>query len=247
MKCLKTLAIATVTAFALVFILWITAAHAQTATTPHGHTLAQISEATARINGNCSAQVIYSERDRISGKVETLLLTAKHCVADTKEGDTQTVEFLSVDDQLRPTGSLVFTADVKGRSFNSDVALLQLRERQIIFDNVVTIAAADRPVKFGEPTVTAGYPAAGSLTVTAGLLGQRERSKVSGSDHEYQRATSDIMGGSSGGALYLGGEGSYQLYGLTTAGIRGAPFYGLYTTVDDIREYLKVAAPQVLK
>lgn len=33
---------------------------------------------------------------------------------------------------------------------------------------------------------------------------------------------------------------------MTTAGMRGFPFYGLYTPISDVYEYLKVAAPDIV-
>lgn len=205
-----------------------------------------IAEATGRLNGNCSAQVIYSEFDKVKSEVVTLVLTAKHCVTPSKDGDTQRLEFAKLDPSLSETGSVIYLADVAGRSANADVALLRLREKAKTFPAKIEL---DRTPKltFGEVVYTLGYPGGNTLTVTPGQLGVRERNPVSGEEREYLRATPGIIGGNSGGGLYHVVDGKLKLIGLTTAGRRDATFYGLYTPVEDIVAYLKVAAPEVLK
>lgn len=210
--------------------------------------LLEITNVTGRLNSNCSGQIIYSDRDKVSGEVKTIFLTAKHCVADSKPGDTQKIEIFTRDDDLRETGANVYLADVVGQSSTSDVAILRLRDKQTYF-TAVQLEGRKPKLVLAEPVVTVGYPRAQTITLTTGILGVRERQAIGGKpEAEFLRATSDIVGGSSGGALYhTSGEGQYKLIGITTAGLNGAPFYGLYTPINDIVDYLKVAVPEAVK
>jgi len=213
-----------------------------------GSSLLEITNVTGRLNENCSAQVVYSDRDKVSGEVKTIVLTAKHCVADLKPGQTSKVEFFDRDDNLSETGAKVYLADVAGQSATADVAILRLRDKDTYFTSIALEVAKPKLV-FGEDVITVGYPRAQTLTVTTGVLGVKERQAIGGKQEaEFQRATSDIVGGSSGGGLYhKTTDGTYKLIGITTAGLNGAPFYGLYTPIGDIVDYLKVAVPGSVK
>lgn len=205
--------------------------------------------ATARINNNCSAQVIYSDRDRVSGEVKTLVLTARHCVEGAKDAETQRVEFFKYDARLNVTASVTFLADVIGKSSSSDIALLRLRDKQNLFPaEPIALESADAELYVGEDTLAVGFPLATSATVTRGTLGPRERIAITGKEVPYQRNTAGIAGGSSGGGLYhTGTDGKLKLIGIATAGVKGVNFVNYYTTVDSLHEYLKVIAPEAVK
>lgn len=212
--------------------------------------LDQIAGASVRLNGNCSGTIIHSDRDEVSGKVKTIVLTAKHCVKGSKPGETHRIELIEVDDQLREIGSRYYTADVIGQSTASDLAVLKLRDDNTYFGHV-DVAPAEPKVKFGEPILTLGYPAGMSLTLTTGMLGYRDRVGIGGENEvSYQRATADVNPGSSGGALYHlkpGKTDDYELLGVTAAMRTGVPYFAFYVPADLINEYVKVAVPEVLK
>lgn len=207
----------------------------------------QMLDATVKLNGNCSSEIIYSSRDQKTGDVETLILTAKHCVVEMKDTETAKVEKTIYDGRLQPIGMLTYYGDVIGKSFSSDVALVRLRDKQTYFANVIKLESASAPLYIGEDVATTTYPAAMAITVTKGLLGPMERAAIGDlPEHAYLRATPDIAPGSSGGGLYhFDGAGNYRLIGITTAGFRGFPFLSMFTPIDDIEAYLKVAAPEV--
>ena len=199
---------------------------------------------TAQLNNNCSASLVYSGRDQVTGLVKTILLTAKHCVAGQKSD-------MKVEFQVYQNNRIVkrdqYIARVAGEWYKGDLALLELRDKQTYFANVAKIAPDKTELFMAEDVWTVGYPLAMSLTITRGLFGGLETQDFNGPGMEYYRATPDIAGGNSGGALYhQNAAGDYEIIGVTTAGVRGNPFVGLYTTVIDIREYLKIALPEAL-
>lgn len=199
---------------------------------------------TAQLNGNCSATLIHSDRDKESGKVTTIFLTAKHCV-DGK----QVVHYLDLP--VYQDGRVVkrdrYTAKLRGKHFKSDLALVELLDRQTFFAKTAKISSEGTVPSMGSPVVTVGYPLGLQLTVTAGLFGSLETLDYPKPGTEYFRATPDVVGGNSGGAMYrITDSGDYELIGVTSAGHRAFTFIALYTPLEAIHEYLKVALPSVV-
>lgn len=199
---------------------------------------------TVQLNGNCSGTVIYSNRDKVSGEVTTLILSAGHCAID-KDSD-QRVEFpVYQDNEIVKKDAYV--GRVYGVYFNADLSLWKLKDKQTFFPNVAKLAPEKPVLMMGEDTWTAGYPLGAALTVTKGLFISKETNDYDKPGRVYYRVTTDIAPGSSGGGMYHKNEaGDYELLGVTTAGMRGFPYFGLYTQISDIYAYLKVAAPDVV-
>jgi hypothetical protein len=198
---------------------------------------------TAQLNGNCSATLVYSDRDKKSGDVTTLFLTAKHCVADA--GDSDQVVDIPVYQNSRIVKKDRYIAKVHGKYYKADLALVELKDRQTWFERVGQMADAKVQLFMGEPTWTVGYPLGQSLTITAGMFTSFETVDYPSPGVEYFRATPDIAPGNSGGALWHQTvTGDYELIGVTTAGYRGLPYMALYTPITDIRAYLDVALPK---
>lgn len=199
---------------------------------------------TGQLNENCSATLIHSKRDDKSGEVSTIFLTAKHCVVGNK---TDMVIDLPVYQGNRIVKKDRYIARVRGEYFDGDLALVELRDKQTFFAKVAKISG-DKPALFmGEDVWTVGYPLAMSLTITKGLFGAIETSNYDKPGAEYFRATPDIAGGNSGGAMYhMDAKGDYALLGVTAARARSDSFIGLYTPIEVIHKYLSVALPEAV-
>lgn len=202
--------------------------------------------ATAQLNKNCSAQVIKSDRDEKTGKVETLLLTAKHCVSRNEKSE-QIVEF-PVYDKTKLIAKREYLGTVKGVHYNSDLALIELKDHNTLFTDTVDLAPSEISNTIGDPVITVGYPLGLSLTVTNGAFGSTEVMDWPAPGTEFYRASPMIAGGNSGGGLYtIDKAGNYTLAGIATgvASPIGMGHIGLYTPSYKIQEYLKVAVPSV--
>ena len=199
---------------------------------------------TVQLNGNCSGTVIYSNRDKESGDVTTLILSAGHCAID-KDAD-QRIEFPVYQDN-EVVKKDAYVGKIMGVYFGADLSLWKLKDKQTFFANVAKLAPEKPTLLMGEDVWTSGYPLGLSLTVTKGLFISKETSDFSKPGTVYYKATTDIAPGSSGGGMYHKNDaGDYELLGVTTAGMRGYPFYGLYTPISDIYAYLKVAQPDIV-
>lgn len=208
--------------------------------------LQDVLAATAQLNKNCSATVIKSDRDEKTGKVETVLITAKHCVEGAGNGE-QLIEFPIYKGTHR-IGNKDYVGKVKGESYKVDLALVKLLDEDTLFEKVSKLAPAELDAKIGDPVVTVGYPFGLSLTVTSGNFGQTEVIDYPKQGTEYYRATPMIAGGNSGGAMYLKSDaGDYTLAGVTTAVIGGqvGGFAGFYTPSYLIHDYLSTALPEL--
>jgi len=205
----------------------------------------QVLAATVQLNGNCSGTVIYSRRDEKSGDVKTVVLTAGHCVSSVMAKD-QDIDF-PVYAGNRVVKKERYIGRVLGRYYKRDLALVVLKDKDTLFSKVAKISDAEPSVSMGDQVVTVGYPGGMGLTITEGLFGSYETVDYPYDGVEYFRATPDITGGNSGGAMYqVTAAGDYKLIGVTAAVWRCCSFMGLYTPASDIHEYLKTALPQAI-
>lgn len=201
--------------------------------------------ASPQLNGSCSSSVIYSKRDEKSGEVKTVLLTAKHCVSGS-EGADHYIEF-PIYEKNRVVKKEKYIAQVLGTSYKSDLALMILKDKSTLFENVMKIAEDVDGLKIGDEVLVIGYPLGLNLTVTKGTFVGYETLNWPRSGTEFLRATPDIAPGNSGGLLLkINGDGSLEQIGVTAAGVVGFTFMNLFVGVDQIRDYLKVALPEAL-
>jgi S1-C subfamily serine protease len=211
--------------------------------------LADVAKASIQLNENCSGQIVFSDRDKDTGDVKTLILTAAHCVDDRMDRISD-VDVPVYDEDNRLVKLERYKADVNGKYYKADLALLELKDKDTLFKNVVKLAPEDVSISFGSDVVTIGYTFGQSITATPGVFGQRESiefpSKTKST--EYFRATPSIAGGNSGGGLYrILPDGTMELIGVASAVAGDQPStVGYYTPVDAIREYLKVAEPKAI-
>lgn len=205
----------------------------------------QVLSATVQLNGNCSGTVIHSKRDEKSGDVRTVVLTAAHCVDQSMQKD-QDVD-LPVYQGNRVVKKERYIGRVIGKYYKRDLALIELKDKDTLFQKVARIAEAEPAVAMGDYVITVGYPGGMGLTITEGLFGSYETIDYPSAGTEYFRATPDITGGNSGGAMYqVTAAGDYRLIGVTTAVWRCCNFMGLYTPAAEIHAYLKTALPEAI-
>jgi len=207
--------------------------------------LLEVIKAVPQINDNCSASVIYSNRDQKSGEVKTVLLTAKHCLEGYKDTDNLYADFFDYQNN-RVVKKNRFMAHRAGMSYNKDIALLQLDDKNTLFENKVKLSDG-KTIEIGDETVTVGYPLGVGINFTRGNFLSIIHLSGFMDNQDFIRATPDVGPGNSGGPLFKKlDNGDYEQIGLTTGVINGFPFTGVYTGIDDIRNYLKVALPEAI-
>ena len=201
----------------------------------------------AQLNRTCSATFIHSSRDEKSGEVSTYLLTAKHCIQSP--GLLQTV-YVPVYKSGRLVKEDAYVAKVKGVYSKGDLALVELLDKDTFFATVAKVAPVDVALSEGEAAVIVGYPRGESRTATDGLLGNLQsiafpNPKVS---TEYQRATPQIAGGNSGGALFhVTAAGDFEQIGVITATIPASDFMTYSTPIEAIHDFLGVILPKLYR
>lgn len=216
-------------------------AHADTLAT-YNQKMDQMLSPVVQINRNCSATIIKSERDPKTQEVETLLLTAKHCVNDAGN-KTQEVFIPVYQDNLVVKEDL-YKAKVFKIFVDHDLALLKLLDDSEVFKNVARIAKEDVKLYEGEPTWTVGWSHAEIRTITDGAFNSRTVMLFPNPnvETEYFRATPQIAPGNSGGALFHKNleHGYYELIGVTSAVIPTSDFMGYYVPIDAIDTFLNM-------
>lgn len=202
----------------------------------------EVVAASVQLGEFCSGSVIYSRRgddDKNPNHAKTLVLTAKHCVDDKKQVDIRVATY---DDRNAITGYTLYTADVTLTYFKEDLALLELRDKERVF-NTIKICSGDKEPAMGDPVTAVGFPLGFAQTITTGFFGGREsipfpnESKMT----EYYRSSAQIMNGSSGGILAWEEDGAYCQIGVASAIVPQANFMTWNATLDQIHDFLKLA------
>lgn len=204
----------------------------------------QMLEPTVQLGMGCSGQLIYSERDKESGDVTTLVLTARHCVQGQDKLDFD-IKIPTYDKQSRLISERVYYAEAIAQGYSADVALLRLKDHDTYIPQRVTLAPLKAEFYEGEQVWAVGYPLKWTRTITTGLYAASIKVPVSDIDpHDYIRGTADIAPGSSGGGYYHKNDaGNYELIGTVTGGPACCSFLGLWTPIWAIQDFLKVQAP----
>lgn len=206
--------------------------------------LMEVIKAVPQINENCSASVIYSDRDKKSGDARTVLLTAKHCVQGVEK--TQMVVDFFEYQKNRVVKKNRYIGHVLGTYYKADLALIELDDKKTVLDNVNKIAKTEDTLSLGDDVVTIGYPLGMGINFTKGNFMSVFRDP-NFADQDLYHATPDIGPGNSGGALmHRLEDGTYEQVGVTFAVIPGYPFTGVYTGLVDIQNYLKTALPEAI-
>lgn len=201
---------------------------------------------SVQIDKSCSGTIVYSSADyeKSEGKVRTIILTAKHCIDDAARDYRVNIPVYHKNRIVKEDS---YVARVFGQYANADLALIILKDDFTVFPVVAKVSPKDPELFMGESVWTVGYPLGLPLTVTPGAFGSLETLDYPTAGIEYIRATPNIAPGNSGGALYhLDQDGNYALIGVTTAGFRGFSWINVYTPINTISEYLRVALPKMV-
>lgn len=160
--------------------------------------------------GSCSGTLIYSDRDKVTGEVKSVLLTAKHCV-DGGENLQMKMEF-PVFQGHNTVGEKTFYGTVLGKSYKSDLALIELNDKQTFFEQVAKVAPADYKANIGDPVVIVGNPLGLHISVSQGTWsGNQKLFNLPSLLH----INGNIIGGNSGGAAFKEDDGVYKVVGVT--------------------------------
>src|SRR5690242_8362321 len=170
----------------------------------------QMFDPSVQIGNYCSGEIIKSDRDLKTGEVSTYVLTAKHCTEN--DGKIVTVNKAIYDKHNRQISIKTYLADVYGRSYKSDLALLKLRDKDTYFEKVATVASRDIELTYGQGVELVGYPLGRSMTWTSGRLGYVEEGvfKDVSQSGQFYRATPDLAPGSSGSSMFTWNDKTKQ-------------------------------------
>lgn len=199
-----------------------------------------------QIDRNCSGTLFHSAKN--GDEVETFILTAKHCVDDKPKAIYTIWVPTYVNNQI--VSEVAYRATVRAQDYQSDLAILQLMDKQTTFTNIAAIAPKLVPLLEGEDVWVVGYSRGEVRTITEGLFGSRQHINFPDASvpTEYFRATPQIAGGNSGGALYhKNASGNYELIGVTSAVIPASDFMGYYVPIDKVRAFVERIVPKYPK
>lgn len=202
---------------------------------------------SVQIGGFCSGEIVYSDREKKSGEASTYVLTAKHCVSDLKDDSNIVINRFEYSENLRLLKTIGYSGKVYGRSFKSDLALIKLKDKDTVFDDVAKVADLKTPIVYGEEVHVIGYPMGQSMTYTKGNLGFVETVEAfsqNSQSREFYRATPDVVGGSSGSSMFIKTGDEYRIIGTLTGQYTIGTFMNYFTPLEKIHEYLDIALPK---
>lgn len=197
--------------------------------------------ATVQLNDNCSGTIIKSDRDEVSGKVETLILTAKHCTS--KNDAPATVNIWEYDKQMRQIIKKNLLAKVRGQWFKGDLALIELTDKDNLYTTVATVAKEDFNPTPQSEVVAIGFPMGLEKSITDGRFVSRLSTPSAPIKDEMFLTTVKVAGGSSGGGLYAEIDGEYRLIGVASMTASAFP-WAFFVPIDQVRSYISVAIPK---
>lgn len=179
-----------------------------------------------------SGTVIYSKKNK-DGKFETFILTNNHVVAGsisvTEEYDFEKkesfkkekktavkVNWFNYNNLSRFVGTNGRVADIVAYSKSHDLALLRIRDSETPASHVAYIASPCEPLALFETTYAVGGGLGRPPFATKGILGFLD---MEAEGTRYLMATSPIIFGNSGGALFHHNEKEdrYELIGVPAA------------------------------
>lgn len=185
-------------------------------------------ETVVKINNNCSAVAINH-----NGKLK--LLTANHCAKGVG-----VINFETRNEKREIVSIVESFYTVEKTVVENDLSLLVPRDQTLKISTA--IVAEDLLVDEGDQVWTVGYPMNFSRVVTTGLFNQELTAKfINGVEKTRFRASPDIEGGNSGGGMfqYNPKTDKYELIGITSMKMRINNHMGIYTSLSDIRDFLR--------
>ena len=163
----------------------------------------------------------------MTGKVETLVLTAAHCIATNLNIRKQ-----SFDANLNVYKETVFYLKPVRVFKPEDVAVLRVIDKSELFP-VARLAMERTSPPMGRKVWVVGYPKSLDITLTTGEYGGLVKNPRPNMPLMV-RATAPIHPGSSGGGLFIKTVRGYELIGVTSGHWRDTSFMNYFTRLDPI-------------
>jgi S1-C subfamily serine protease len=187
-------------------------------------------------DGFCSGTVVHAVEE--NGETTQHILTALHCVKNLPVGQKTYIQASTKDKQCpEPVVSIE-------PSLVSDLAILEVKSKNLCQASVAELAPRGRQLKFGDQVFVLGYPYGTTKTVTFGRAGEMEgvsEFRDVSKSTKFQRATPSIGPGTSGGGLFnLKGE----LVGTTTGGLSSqmggmVGFINYFTPTNEVLDFIE--------
>lgn len=188
-----------------------------------------------QINSNCSVSIVKSDDQGTFG------LTAAHCVSE--EVGIMNMDVYDKDMKFVSKSSEYYDRVVLDTK--NDTAVLKFRNTTLRLP--VAKIATESPQE-GEQVWTVGFPLGFAKMLSSGFYGGKKNVDPVDGGAIRQLATPDISFGNSGGAMFRIEDGEYKIVGVTSAmmaaGFVPIDHFGIYTTLESIKENLKVALPK---
>lgn len=196
-----------------------------------GSGFADVLDPSVRISDFCSGTVIES------GTRGTFVLTAKHCVY--YRPGIHNIE-IDVTIGTKTVDTNIYPAEVWSFSPTADLAILRIMADEVRLP-VAKVLPEHFELNIGDYVRFVSHPQGWTELITDGWLGPtrciKNFTKWTPSC-EFQVASVDNSGGSSGGGLYTFKGRDYYLIGTLTGSFTGSEFMAYFTTIDDIRQYV---------
>lgn len=202
-------------------------------------------------NAASSVYKLYESNDGICSAVavsDIQLVTAAHCI---KDGGDYTLVFDNVDpnSELATVSQTVMAVKPIRVLRDKDVALLELVDPTVKIGGVTydfrlnkTRVCSKDDYEIGDRMYAIGYPAAMELTITegmyTGLASLKNDLNISGLSY---KTTVPVIGGNSGGGLFVNDADGLCLTGITSATYNAAftSFMSYFSRLDKIEEVTK--------
>lgn len=202
--------------------------------------LSTVVQLTRRGNVFCTGNIIASDRDKKTGKVKTLILTAKHCVTSSETlKDRIDVSIPRLNDAYEIVGSSTYPAHHIVKYYNHDMALMELVDQDTFFDNVALIAKENTDMFPGRTVYMAGNGLGAAPVFTEGVLGVKEFLQYPEDNMTYRRHTASTAPGNSGGGVFIKDEdGNYRIALVTSLAVRGYADYAWSVPHDELYKFI---------
>jgi S1-C subfamily serine protease len=195
----------------------------------------------------CSAQIVHSEKGRGDIGVETVVLTANHCISSPSSDLSFAVAKVTDDNKMLSV--TLYGADLVKQHPKHEIAVLKLRDTETVFPavDVATAEEAKEALAKGTRILAVGYPGTSNLPmndliITDGLYVGLTDSMVKSVEVLMYRTTISIWYGNSGGGLYALIGDDWKFVGVTSQLDPERPWNtSLFAPVDDKSEVLRGA------
>lgn len=165
-------------------------------------------------------------------------ITAAHCYSKKRNLN---IRVRKLDDEFKVTSEHIIYLEAKRVLKDLDVAVLQTKDPTAHTFHTVKIAeqADADAITFGERVIAIGYPRGREMTITDGLYTGPAKTEVGGLKQEFFRTTAHVIGGSSGGGIFMRSGLAWKLFGITSHGIPSAGFMNYFANTKSVLTVIK--------